>query len=99
MPEMNGFETARLIKSREKNRLIPIIFVTAYGYDPQFIAEGYQSGAVDYLTKPFDALILRAKVAIFAEMHRRNRALREAAQKYRLVVAKAADQKVDAKIN
>jgi CheY-like chemotaxis protein len=54
MPEMDGFETARLIKQRERTSHIPIIFLTAGSDDRQLTLRGYQAGAVDYLTKPFD---------------------------------------------
>jgi signal transduction histidine kinase len=68
MPEMDGFETARLIKQRERTSHIPIIFLTAGSDDRQLTLRGYQAGAVDYLTKPFDPWILRSKVSIFAEL-------------------------------
>jgi signal transduction histidine kinase len=70
MPGMTGFDTARIIKEREKTRDIPIIFLSAVGRDERFIYEGYRLGAVDYLTKPFDPGILKAKVAVFAELYR-----------------------------
>jgi CheY-like chemotaxis protein len=68
MPRMDGFETAAHIKRRERTRHIPIIFLTAADYDPQLAFRGYQVGAVDYLTKPFDPWILRSKVAVFADL-------------------------------
>src|SRR4051812_7604210 len=55
MPGMDGFETARHIKERERTRDIPIVFLTAYGDDAARVAEGFSTGAVDYLTKPLDA--------------------------------------------
>src|SRR2546423_14000116 len=54
MPGLDGFETARLIKARERTRGIPIIFVTAISTDPPHIHKGYAAGAVDYLFKPYD---------------------------------------------
>lgn len=75
MPIIDGFETATLIKKREKSRHIPIIFVTALTPDAPFLFKGYSAGAVDYITKPFDPTILRSKVAIFAELFRKNRQL------------------------
>ena len=70
MPELDGFETARLIKRRARTRNIPIIFLTAldHGLDRQI--EGYASGAVDFLSKPFDPRVLRSKVAVFVDLHR-----------------------------
>lgn len=68
MPGMDGFETAQHIKARERTRNIPIIFLTANDYDPRLAFRGYQVGAVDYLTKPFDPWILRSKVTVFADL-------------------------------
>jgi CheY-like chemotaxis protein len=68
MPGMDGFETAGHIKQRERTRNIPIIFLTAADYDPRLAFRGYQAGAVDYLTKPFDPWILRSKVTVFADL-------------------------------
>jgi CheY-like chemotaxis protein len=79
MPEMDGFETAGHIKSRPRTRDIPIIFLTAAGEAGEQAYQGYAAGAVDYLTKPFDPWLLRAKVAIFVELHRRTLELRRQA--------------------
>jgi len=68
MPEMDGFETARHIKRRERTRHVPIIFLTAADRDAQLALRGYAAGAVDYLTKPFDPWVLRAKVSVFVEL-------------------------------
>lgn len=75
MPGLNGFETATIIKSREKSRSIPIIFLTALSKEDCFVFNGYSVGAVDYLFKPFDPDILRAKVRVFADLFRKDRAL------------------------
>lgn len=77
MPDMTGFELAQLIKQRRKTAHVPIIFLTAYYNDDQHVVEGYGSGAVDYLHKPFNVAVLRSKVAIFAELHRKSLALEE----------------------
>ncbi|MFC9860118.1 MULTISPECIES: response regulator [unclassified Streptomyces] len=69
MPEMDGYETAAHIKRRPRNRDVPIIFLTAMGVDPEHTARGYAAGAVDYISKPFDPWALRAKVAVFTEIH------------------------------
>ena len=76
MPGLDGFETAALIKQREKTRSIPIIFLTAISTEEQHIFRGYSSGAVDYLTKPFDPDVLRSKVSVFIELYRKTEQLR-----------------------
>jgi CheY-like chemotaxis protein len=68
MPDMDGFETASHIKRRERTRQVPIIFLTAADRDAQLALRGYAAGAVDYLTKPFDPWVLRAKVSVFVEL-------------------------------
>ncbi len=73
MPGMNGFELAQMIKERKKTAQVPIIFLTAYYSEDQHILEGYGAGAVDYLHKPVNTSILRSKVAVFAELYRKNR--------------------------
>ncbi|WP_141581497.1 two-component system response regulator [Actinomadura sp. WMMA1423] len=80
MPEMDGFETAEHIKSRPRTRDVPIIFLTAGGGTGEQAFRGYAAGAVDYLTKPFDPWLLRAKVSVFVELHRRNQQLQEQAR-------------------
>jgi PAS domain S-box-containing protein len=77
MPELDGFETAALIKQREKTRFIPIIFLTAISKDEHHVFRGYSSGAVDYLTKPFDPDVLRSKVSLLIELDRKTRQLHE----------------------
>lgn len=77
MPGMNGIELANLIKQRKRNQHIPILFLTAYYQDEKFVLEGYGVGAVDYLTKPVNPEILRAKVAVFVDLHRLHQALTE----------------------
>src|SRR5581483_4535259 len=64
MPEMDGFEAARLIRQRERSRLTPIIFLTAYERDDAEMYRGYSLGAVDYLFKPIHPDVLRCKVAV-----------------------------------
>lgn len=76
MPEMNGFELARAIKERQKTRDVPIIFLSAHHDAEGDILSGYGAGAVDYVTKPLNAAILRSKVAVFAELYRKNRELK-----------------------
>ncbi len=75
MPVMTGFELAQLIRQRKKTEQVPIIFLTAYYNEDQHVLEGYGTGAVDYLQKPVNPVILRSKVSVFADLHRKSRAL------------------------
>ncbi|MFI0356832.1 two-component system response regulator [Actinomadura sp. 9N407] len=77
MPGMDGFETARDIKRRRKTRDLPIIFLTAVNSDPDYAFRGYAAGAVDFISKPFDPWVLRAKVSVFVELHNKNKQLRD----------------------
>jgi CheY-like chemotaxis protein len=76
MPGLNGFETAELIKSRERTRYIPIIFLTAISKDESYVFRAYSVGAVDYMSKPFQPDVLRSKVAVFVDLYRKQRQLR-----------------------
>ncbi|MEU3711827.1 response regulator [Streptomyces catenulae] len=84
MPGMDGFETAAHIKRRERTRDIPIIFLTAINHGPHHTFRGYAAGAVDYISKPFDPWVLRAKVSVFVELYMKNCQLREQASLLRL---------------
>ncbi|WP_030260593.1 response regulator [Streptomyces violens] len=84
MPGMDGFETAAHIKRRERTRDIPIIFLTAINHGPHHTFRGYAAGAVDYISKPFDPWVLRAKVSVFVELYMKNVKLREQASLLRL---------------
>jgi PAS domain S-box-containing protein len=75
MPGIDGFETARLIKARERTKYIPIIFLTAISKDEEYVFEGYSVGAVDYMTKPFQPDILRSKVSVFVDLYQKQRQL------------------------
>lgn len=90
MPGMSGFELAQLVKERRKTARVPIIFLTAYYNEDQHMLEGYGTGAVDYLHKPVNPAVLRSKVAVFAELHRKSREL-EAAN--RLLLAEVAERR------
>jgi signal transduction histidine kinase len=79
MPDMDGFETARLIHRRSRSRATPIVFLTAAGDDAGSILRGYESGAVDYMPKPLVPEILMAKVHIFLELHAKSELLRRQA--------------------
>ena len=83
MPGLDGFQTAAYIRRRARTRGIPIIFLTAIHKDERHIARGYSEGAVDYLLKPFDPNVLRAKVRVFLELYQKDRALRENEQLFR----------------
>ncbi len=76
MPQMDGYQAARLIKSQEHTRHIPLLFLTALHQDERHMLRGYAQGAVDYLLKPFDLDVLRAKVSVFVELYRRGEQLR-----------------------
>jgi signal transduction histidine kinase len=76
MPGMDGFETARIIRARERTRHVPIIFVTAFNRDDADILTGYSLGAVDFLFKPIVAEVLRAKASVFVELQQRTAEVR-----------------------
>ncbi|GAB2615605.1 response regulator [Streptomyces capparidis] len=84
MPGMDGFETAAHIKRRERTRDIPIIFLTAINHGPHHTFRGYAAGAVDYISKPFDPWVLRAKVSVFVDLYMKNCQLKEQASLLRL---------------
>ena len=69
MPEMDGFEVATILGENPQTRHIPIIFMTAISKDEYFVVKGYQTGAVDYMTKPFNVEILQSKVKIFLNLY------------------------------
>jgi len=75
MPELNGYETATIIYERDKLKNIPIIFITANNYDEDFMFKGYRMGGVDYIYKPINPELLRAKVAVFVELYSKNQQL------------------------
>lgn len=77
MPGIDGFETAALIKKRERSKSIPIIFLTAINKDQQYVFKGYSVGAVDYVFKPFNPDILKSKVAVFVDLFKKNRQIKQ----------------------
>jgi CheY-like chemotaxis protein len=79
MPGMDGFETAIQIKRHAKSRDMPIIFLTAAVAPPEQAFRGYAAGAVDYLAKPFDPWVLKAKVSVFVDLYLKNSQLRDEA--------------------
>jgi len=80
MPDLNGFETASLIRERDKSRDTPIIFLTAMSRNETNVFRGYELGAVDYIFKPFHPEVLRAKVSVFVELFRKREAIKRQAQ-------------------
>jgi signal transduction histidine kinase len=87
MPGIDGFETARLIRNRERSRLTPIIFLTAAADEMASMFRGYEVGAVDYLMKPVVPEVLKSKVAVFVELHGKSERLRESEDKLRRLAA------------
>lgn len=76
MPEMDGFEFARLVRQRVRSQSTPIIFLTAIAKDTRFQHQGYAVGAVDYLQKPLDPDIVKAKVSVFVELFLKNKQIK-----------------------
>lgn len=75
MPEMDGFETATLMRGMKQTSHLPIVFVTAINKEDEHVFKGYDAGAIDYLFKPVNPVILRSKVDIFLKIHRQQRLL------------------------
>ncbi|WP_255428387.1 response regulator [Ramlibacter cellulosilyticus] len=94
MPGMSGFELAKMIKDRRKTARIPIIFLTAFYHEDQQVLEAYGSGAVDFLHKPVNPPVLKSKVAVFAELHRKEREL-ERANRRLLELNASLDRRVE----
>jgi CheY-like chemotaxis protein len=95
MPGMDGFETAGHVKRREKTRDIPILFLTAIDGEAHQAFRGYAAGAVDYLAKPFDPWVLKAKVGVFVELYQRRRQLVAEADELRRQLARYSDAGLD----
>jgi CheY-like chemotaxis protein len=85
MPVLNGFETATLIYERERLRHIPIIFITANNYGDENVFKGYQAGGIDYIFKPINPEVLRAKVAVFIDFYKKKALLSEQEQKLSVI--------------
>jgi PAS domain S-box-containing protein len=83
MPDMDGFELATIIKQRERSKHTPIIFMTSAGADMSFIYRAYSIGAVDYLAKPIDPDVFKAKVGIFVDLFRKDRRIKLQAEALR----------------
>ncbi len=83
MPGMNGFETVEVIKSRDRTKYIPVIFLTAISKEEQYVFKGYEVGAVDYMFKPLQPDVLRSKVSVFVDLHLKNLRIREQERRLR----------------
>jgi PAS domain S-box-containing protein len=99
MPGMTGFELAQMIRARNKSASVPIIFLTAFYGEDQHVIEGYETGAVDYVTKPVNPAILRSKVGIFAELHRKQRKLEQTNRVLAAVVESSDDAIISKDLN
>ena len=97
MPVLNGFETASMIYKREKLKHIPIIFITAQGYEEESIFKGYRTGGVDYIYKPINPEMLRTKVAVFVELYRKNLLLLQQEQRL-IAINKNLEHEIKGKI-
>jgi two-component sensor histidine kinase/CheY-like chemotaxis protein len=75
MPDISGYDLAQMIKERKRTQHVPIIFLTAYYREDEDVLQGYGAGAVDYLSKPVNPMILRSKVAVFVDLFRKTRTL------------------------
>ncbi|MEP0778530.1 EAL domain-containing protein [Microcoleus sp. ZQ-A2] len=93
MPNMDGFETAALIRQRQRSRQTPIIFVTALNRDDTHVERGYALGAVDYLLKPFAPEIIKSKVTVFVELFKKTQLLEQQA-----ALLEAANKKLESEI-
>ncbi|UCI09051.1 response regulator [Mesorhizobium sp. B1-1-8] len=99
MPDLDGYETAALVRRRDRSKSTPIIFLTAINKEEAHMLRGYDVGAVDYLFKPFDPVMLRSKVMVFVDLHEKTREIeRNAARERRLLeqAFKAKSDKLDA---
>jgi CheY-like chemotaxis protein len=96
MPGMDGFETAKLIRERERTRYTPIIFLTAYDRSEAAVVKGYGVGAVDFLFKPLVPEILRAKVSAFIELFKKNEEIKRQAEQIRRAEQREMEQQLAA---
>ena len=93
MPGMDGYETAQIIRSRDQTKGIPIVFLSAVNKETEHLLRGYSMGAVDYVFKPVDPIILRSKVAVFVDLFERSKEIeRKARHEQALLDANLARQ-------
>lgn len=95
MPDMDGFETAELMRMSEKTKYIPIIFITAISKEQKCIFKGYEVGAVDYLFKPIEPVILRSKVSVFIDLHNQKTLLKKQTELLELKIKEITELKVE----
>ena len=94
MPGMDGFETAKLVRSRERNRATPIIFVTGLSWQDDAVLRGYELGAFDFLMKPIRAEVLRAKASVFVQLQERTIELKAKADELREAQKRAHEREM-----
>src|ERR1044071_9387661 len=97
MPGMDGYETAQIIRSRDQTKGIPIVFLSAVNKEAEHLMRGYSMGAVDYVFKPVDPVILRSKVAVFVDLFEKSKEVERTAAEQRSLESKLLQaQKMDA---
>ncbi len=94
MPGMDGFETAKMVRSRERNRTTPIIFVTGMSWENDAVIRGYELGAFDFLMKPIRPEVLRAKASVFVQLQERTIELKQKADELREAQARAHEREL-----
>ena len=94
MPNMDGFETAAIIQQRERSRYVPMIFVTAGIQDDAALGRAYSSGAVDYIAKPFNPMVLRSKVGVFVEIFNQQAKIIQQAESLREIERERTEQQL-----
>jgi len=95
MPDMDGFETAELMRSNVRTMYIPVIFVTAISNEQKCIFKGYEVGAVDYLFKPIEPVILQSKVRVFIELYNQKKLVEEQSKLLQLRVQELSELRAD----
>ena len=97
MPGMDGYETAQIIRSRDQTKGIPIVFLSAVNKEAEHLMRGYSMGAVDYVFKPVDPMVLRSKVSVFVDLFAKSKEIERKAEEQRLLEGKLVQaQKMDA---
>ncbi len=96
MPGMDGFETAKMVRAREKNRATPIIFVTGLSWQDDAVLKGYELGAFDFLMKPIRPEMLRAKASVFVQLQERTIELQVKAEELRRAQTRAHERELQA---
>jgi len=94
MPGMDGFETARMVRARDRNRSTPIIFVTGMSWQDDAVIRGYELGAFDFLMKPIRPEVLRAKASVFVQLQERTLELKAKADELREAQARAHEREL-----